>query len=122
MPEFGLNAAHLIYIIALYCYKKGLNASELALISDKDKSDVSRSLNLLLKKEIVKKQQINHKAYGCLFYLTDNGLNIAKKIFKKIEIVMTIANKNISDEQRQHFYEVLESFTKNISEIAEMEI
>ncbi|WP_019138984.1 MarR family winged helix-turn-helix transcriptional regulator [Peptoniphilus timonensis] len=55
MKDFGLTSSQLIYMLALYEHDK-LNSTELVKISGKDKSDVSRNLNQMIKSGIVEKK------------------------------------------------------------------
>ena len=118
MKDFGLTSSQLIYMLALYDHDK-LNSTELVKISGKDKSDVSRNLNQMIKSGIVEKKSNNKNNYGGSFYLTDKGRLIGSKISKKTMEYMELANKNISREKKEIFYEVLDALSENIEKLTE---
>ena len=118
MKDFGLNASQLIYMLALYDHDK-LNSMELAKISGKDKSDVSRNLNQMIKSGIVEKKSNNKNNYGGSFYLTEKGRLIGSKISERTIKYIELANKNISGDKKEIFYEVLDALSKNIENLTE---
>ena len=118
MKDFGLTSSQLIYMLALY-YNDKLNSTELVKISGKDKSDVSRNLNQMIKSAIVEKKSNNKNNYGGSFYLTEKGRRIGSKISKKTMEYMELANKNISREKKEIFYEVLDALSENIEKLTE---
>lgn len=119
MSEFGLSASHVVYLIALYRNPEGLSSARLIELSEKDKSDVSRSLKVMMEEGLVEKHSAYQKGYAGTFILTDKGRNIAKEISKKVSLAVEYANRDITDEKRAIFYEVLDKFSSNIAEIGE---
>ena len=119
MAHFGLNASHVSYIVALYKYPEGLTSAMLSKISDKDKSDVSRSLNAMMKSNLVEKHSVHQKGYAGIFLLTDEGKKVAYEIIKKVNFAVKMANENLSEEKRVVFYEILEIFIDNMTKIVE---
>ena len=117
MKDFGLNASQLIYMLALYDHDK-LNSMELVKISGKDKSDVSRNLNQMIKSGIVEKSN-NKNNYGGSFYLTEKGRLIGAKISERTMEYIELANKNISGDKKEIFYEVLGALSENIENLTE---
>lgn len=116
MRDFGLNSSQLIYMLALYD-NENLNSSELVKISGKDKSDVSRNLNQMIKSGIVEKKSNNKNNYGGCFYLTEKGRFMGSQISEKTISYMELANKNISKEKKKIFYEVLDTLSENIGKL-----
>lgn len=119
MSEFGLSASHVVYLIALYRNPDGLSSARLIELSEKDKSDVSRSLKVMMEQGLVEKQSAYQKGYAGTFYLTAKGMDIAHKISKKVSLAVEYANQDITDEKRAIFYEVLDKFSNNIAKIVE---
>ena len=118
MKDFCLNASQLIYMLALYDHDK-LNSQELVKISGKDKSDVSRNLNQMIRSGIVEKKSNKKNNYGGSFYLTEKGRLIGSKISEKTMEYIELANKNISRDKKEIFYEVLGSLSENIENLTE---
>lgn len=119
MAEFGLSASHVVYLIALYRHPDGLSSARLIELSEKDKSDVSRSLKVMMEEGLVEKHSSYQKGYAGTFYLTEKGRNIAHEISKKVSLAVEYANQDITDEKRAIFYEVLDKFSSNIVKIGE---
>lgn len=119
MSQFGLSASHVIYLIALYKNTDGLTSQRLADLSEKDKSDVSRSLKSMLDGGLVEKHSNYQKGYAGIIFLTDKGKKVAEKIGQRVMMAVELANENVSDEKREIFYEVLETFAGNITKISE---
>ncbi|MFR8743954.1 MAG: MarR family winged helix-turn-helix transcriptional regulator [Peptoniphilus sp.] len=118
MKDFDLNASQLIYMLALYDHDK-LNSQELVKISGKDKSDVSRNLNQMIRSGIVEKKSNKKNNYGGSFYLTEKGRLIGSKISEKTMEYIELANKNISRDKKEIFYEVLGALSENIENLTE---
>lgn len=119
MEKYDLNASHVIYILALYRHSDGLTAMRLSEISDKDKADVSRALNLMMKRGLVEKKSTHLKGYGGTYFLTENGMNTAEEIREKVEHAVELVDVNLTEYKRNIFYEVLELITNNLSSMGE---
>lgn len=117
LSAHGLSSSHLCYLLALLQNKDGLTSSELIEICGKDKSDVSRSLNLMIKKGIVEKKSFHKRGYGGVFFLTPIGLTVASHTYDRVSSAVRYATKNIPQEKRDVFFEVLEMFAENLIEI-----
>ncbi len=117
MEHYGLKSAHSVYLLALARVPQGLTAPQLCQAAGKDKSDVSRMMKILEKKGLVCKEGGHHNRYGGVFLLTPQGQEIAQHIRARAGQAVEIAGKNLTQEQRETFYYVLETITANLQEM-----
>lgn len=122
MKAYGLHASHVHYLIVLKQNPKGLTSQEIIDIIQKDKSDVSRLLNSLIKSGLVKKESIHQRGYGGTFSLTERGDKVAEEVGKKVRTAVGLANANIPADKLGIFYEVLEALNDNISKIRDSDL
>jgi DNA-binding MarR family transcriptional regulator len=87
-----------------------LTPSEIAKLLARDKANITRIVNSLLKKGFIKKENLNKKSYHVL--LTDEG----KEVLKKAEKIAVDFNKKIKALVGEDEYEFL---IKKLSQIRE---
>ncbi|NLM06628.1 MAG: MarR family transcriptional regulator [Tissierellia bacterium] len=119
LKPYDLTSSHLTYLMALIQSEDGLTSSELVEICGKDKSDVSRSLNTMANKGLVNKESSHKKGYGGVFFLTEKGMEVAGQTYDKVAFAVEYATKNIPEEKKEIFYEVLGLFDENLNELNE---
>ncbi|MBS6063226.1 MAG: winged helix-turn-helix transcriptional regulator [Peptostreptococcaceae bacterium] len=119
MDNYGLNSSHLSYLLELYNNIDGLSSYELSTGTTKDKSDVSRSLNFMIKQNIVEKTSVHKRGYAGKYHLTKKGIEIAEKVSRKVDFAVKYANEGIDEKEKEIFYRVLETFTDNIKALNE---
>ncbi len=115
MSKYGLKGSHATYLITLYRYADGLNATQLCELCVRDKSDVSRMTAILEKKGLVEKDGVNYRA---ALKLTDEGKAVAKRVCKRAEFAVKSAGKGISEENRAVLYDTLELIVSNLQSIS----
>jgi len=118
MEKYGLKGPHSVYLMALRRYPDGLTSPKLCELCGKDKSDVSRMMNIMEKKGLVKKEGVHQNLYGGVFKLTEEGKMAALQVSKRASLAVEIAGKDLSDENRSAFYEALESIASNLRELS----
>ena len=118
MQKLGLRSSHAVYFTILSNYAEtGLTATKLCELSGKDKSDVSRMLTLIEKKDLVNKEGVHQNLYNGVFKLTEKGLEIANCVKEKAAKAVEIAGKDLTEEQRNNFYYALDSIVENLREL-----
>lgn len=115
---YGLKGSHATYLTALYRYEEGITVPELCDVCGKDKSDASRMIAILEKKGLVTKQAIGGSNYRGKLFLTNEGKQAAKSICDTISRAVEVAGKDLSNENRDIFYEALESITSNMRKLS----
>lgn len=113
MKVCGLKGAHALYLTTLYRYPQGITVPELCELCLKDKSDASRMLAILEKKELVRKEG----GYGGTVQLTEAGLQAARQVRSRVCRAVEEAGKDLSAEEREIFYKALGSITENLQRL-----
>ena len=113
MKVYGLKGAHALYLTTLYRYPQGVTVPELCELCLKDKSDASRMLAILEKKELVRKEG----GYGGTVQLTAAGLQAARQVRSRVCRAVEEAGKDLSAEEREIFYKALGSITENLQRL-----
>ena len=117
MEKYGLKSTHSVYLMAMYRFPKGITATNLCELCGKDKADVSRNMSIMERKGLVIKE--GEKNYRASFRLTDEGKNAAEAVRKRAILAVSLAGKELSEENRAILYTSLESISKNLKELSE---
>ena len=117
MEKYGLKSAHSIYLIAMHRFPEGITAPKLCELCGKDKADVSRMMSIMEKKGLVIKE--GNTNYRGTFKLTDTGKEAAEKVSKRAKIAVSLAGKDLTEENRAILYTSLESISQNFKELSE---
>ena len=118
MEKYDLKGPHAIYLTTMYRYEEGITAARLSELCGKDKSDVSRMMNIMEKKGLVKKEGVNQNLYRALLKLTDEGKIAAEHVRARASLAVEIAGKDLTEEKREIFYESLETIASNLKELS----
>ena len=94
LERYGLKGSHAIYLTAMARYENGITAPQLCELYGKDKSDVSRMMNILIKKGLAVKEG----GYNGVFVLTEDGKEAAAQISRRAELAVELASHNLSEE------------------------
>lgn len=118
MEKYGLKGPHSIYLVTMYRYPEGITATQLCELCGKDKSDVSRMMSMMEKKGLVKKEGIHQNLYRGVFKLTPEGMEAAKHVRKRASLAVEYAGKDLTEKNREIFYEALELIASRLREIS----
>ena len=118
MGAYGLKGAHATYLLAISRHEEGITASRLCELCGKDKSDVSRMVAIMEKKGLVRKESVHQKGYGGRLKLTQSGEAAAEQVRRRAALAVELAGKDLTEEKRQIFYEVLEQIAANLRVIS----
>lgn len=119
MEKYGLKGTHSVYLMTMDKYTDGLTASELCRLCSRDKADVSRMMSIMEKMGLVSKEGTNSGTYKGVFKLTDEGKNSVDWVRERVNLAVLHAGKDVSDEKREIFYEVLGTFASNLKKLSE---
>ena len=119
MEQFNLKTPHVSCLY--YLYKKGysLTAKELCEICDEDKAAISRSIEYLEKNAYLTCESKLEKRYRSPILLTEKGKHVGEYIVKKIDGILNVASKGISEEDRKVFYKSLLIISENLQKMSE---
>ncbi len=118
MEKHGLKSSHALYFSLLSSNPEGLTSSQLCEYSGRDKADVSRMLNMLEKKGLVRKEGVHQNLYNGVYLLTDEGLGIADYVKQRAAVAVEIAGKDLTPRERETFYSALDSIVSNLRELS----
>ena len=118
MEKYGLKGPHSVYLITMYRYPDGVTAPQLCELCGKDKSDVSRMMSIMEKRGLVKKEGVHQNLYRGAFKLTQEGIEAAEYLAKRISLAVELAGNEISDENREIFYKAFEIISTNLRNIS----
>lgn len=118
LEVYGLKGPHATYLTTMSQYSEGLTGPQLCELCDKDKSDVSRTMSLMIKKGLAVKEGPHQNRYGGIYKLTENGRAAAEAISRRASLAVEMVGEGATDEQREVFYEVLESISENLKRIS----
>lgn len=118
MKAYDLKAAYAFYIITLYRHPEGLTAANLCEICRKDKAEISRSVSVMEKRGIVRKENTANNAYRAAIFLTDEGRKAAKQMEERAVVAVEAGGKGLTDEELDVFYHALGVISENMKKIS----
>ena len=118
MKNYNLKGPHVTYLICLYRHPGGVTSAGLSKLCHRDKAEVSRSVSLLEKKELIRREYINGNSYKALIKLTDKGRTSAINLCERASLAVTFAGEGLSDEKREIFYNALETIASNLHNLS----
>ena len=119
MEKHNLKGSHSVYLMAISRFPEGITASQLCELCGKDKADVSRMMSIMEKKGLVTKEGIHQNLYRGVFKLTEAGKNAAEYVKKRVGLAVEIAGKDLSDENREIFYNALGLIMNNLKALCQ---
>ena len=118
MAKYGLKGPHSVYLLTIYRYPEGVTAPQIGELCGRDKSDVSRMMSIMEKKGLVTKEGTHPNLYRGVFRLTEEGRRAAEHVRQRASLAVELAGKDLTDKNRDIFYEALESIASNLKELS----
>ena len=118
MEKYGLKGPHSVYLLMLAKYEEGLTAPQLCEYCGKDKADVSRTMSIMEKKGLVKKEGSNVSLYRGLLKLTEEGKKAAQYVSSRARLAVEHAGKGLTEDKRAIFYEALGIIAMNLRSLS----
>ena len=118
-PYLGVKSVHVFWIYSLRTHPEGLTATELAALSEIDRSLVSREVAKLCADGYIMSVggTGKRKNYNSRLVLTEKGMELAEYIRREAMDVQKRADDGISDGELELFYTVLEKLYNNFVKI-----
>ncbi|MCH5171252.1 MAG: winged helix-turn-helix transcriptional regulator [Erysipelotrichales bacterium] len=107
MIEFGLKGNQVQCLFYLATNIEGVSSTKLCKLCNEDKGAMSRTLKELESKKLIFIEENDSKKYRNPICLTEEGKMVSSKIINKIDTMFNEISKNITLEQREIFYDVL---------------
>lgn len=119
MDKYGLKGTHSVYLAAMMRFPGGVTANQICEMCGKDKSDVSRMMSIMEKTGFVIKVGVHQNQYKGVYCLTEQGRTAAEYVQRRAGLAVSIAGKDLTDENRAILYDALESIADNLRSISE---
>jgi DNA-binding MarR family transcriptional regulator len=114
MAPYDLKGPHAVYLVTLGNYPDGLTATELGELCGKDKADVSRAVAQLERKGFVVREGAGKNLYRAPLRLTQAGWTASEQVCRRAELAISIAGKELTDEDREVLYRCLDIIAGNL--------
>jgi DNA-binding MarR family transcriptional regulator len=115
MAQYGLKGTTCLCLCQIYESEWGLTAGELSERGEIDKAQVSRCMAELTQKGFVYRENAEGRCYKQRYCLTPAGRRAAEDIVTAIARVQEAVRKDITDEEIEIFYGVLDTLCKNFT-------
>ncbi len=122
IPLFGVKSVHMFWIYELCAHPDGLSAAELAERTMISRSLVSREIERLLEGgyiDLHENGRGKRRSYNSRITLTEKGVQLAEHIRNEALSIQQRANKDITPEELESFYQTLEKLKNNLQTIVE---
>jgi len=116
MTEYGLRSIHVTCLYYLYSVDS-LTATELCERCEEDKATISRALDFLEENNFIECESKTNKRYKSPLFLTGKGRDAGKKIYDKVNSVLSEVSVGLTDEERAAFYKYLAIISDNIEKV-----
>lgn len=117
MEYFNLQGTQVMCIYYLGNSEEGLTVTELSELCVEDKAAVSRAISGLVEKGYTMIEA--ERKYRAQIMLTPEGQNISIQIAAMVENAVSAAGKNLKEEHREIFYNVLNQVSDKMEEYLE---
>jgi DNA-binding MarR family transcriptional regulator len=118
-PGMGIKSVHVFWLYSLLGHPEGLTATELASITEIDRSLVSREIAKLCESGYIEYIGGGGKQrnYNCRLVLTKSGVELAERIRLEAIDVQEKVGEGINKEDLEMFYRVLQTLHSNFVKI-----
>lgn len=117
MAKYGLKGAAVQYLLAMARHPEGITAATLCEICDRDKAGVSRILSQMEQQGLITRSG-GDTSYRALLTLTDTGLQAARFVDQKASTAVSLAGRDLNEEQRQILYHTLETLDARLDALS----
>jgi len=116
LVKFNLTTEQWAVLMKLSKQNK-ISQKQLAEVSTKDQSTVTRIIDILVRKEFIERHQSKEDRRSILIHITENGLSTCKKVTPFLEEIFNDVLKGISYEKLKIFNEVFLQIDENIDNL-----
>ena len=116
MKKLGLRSRHVECIHLLTDNPAGLTTSQIAELSEMDRSAVIRCMDQMEEKGLVYMEEGDHKKTKSSWHLTDKGYQTARLVNSRIEEAVEAVGSFLNAEERKTLYSNLDSIVQNLDE------
>ncbi len=116
MAEYGLRSTHVSCLYYLYS-ADSLTATELCERCEEDKATISRALDYLEDKGFIRCESKSAKRYKSPLFLSETGREVGKRIFDKVNDVLSEVGASLTEEERRNFYGYLTVINRDLEKV-----
>ena len=116
MAEYDLRSTHVSCLYYLYAFES-LTATDLCEHCEEDKASISRALEFLKLRGYVTCASNSAKRYKSQLFLTEQGKEIGKKVYDKVDQALEAVGAGLSEEERVAFYCSLSKISENLEHL-----
>lgn len=117
MEVYGLKGPYAVYLMAILRSPEGITSAQLCDLSGRDKADVSRAISVMEQKGLIKREGTGNRLYRARVTLTPQGEEAARQISQRACMAVECAGQGYSDEQRDIFWQVLDTIANNLHDM-----
>ena len=121
MAIFGLRSVHVTCLVRLGQSPKGMTGADLAETCGVDKSLISRVIGELEEKNYICYEE-SDKKYRRKIFLTERGTDVLNEVRTLVGEAVDAVRGDVSDEDLECFYRILNYFDQNICALIESSI
>lgn len=114
METYGLKGPYAVYLMAILRSPEGITSAQLCELSGRDKADVSRAISVMEQKGLIKREGAGSKLYRARLILTPQGEESARQVRQRASLAVECAAQGYSEEQREIFWQVLDTIAGNL--------
>ncbi len=118
MEKYGYRGSYAQYLVAINSRDEELTASRLSEICEKDKALVSRTITEMEQNGLIIRECSNGKLYRARLKLTKEGKAAAEYVCQRAKQAVEAVGKNLSDKEREVFYNTLDNISSNLEKIS----
>lgn len=119
MKRYGLKGSYAIYFITLHNKSTGMAAVDLSAMCCKDKADVSRDMNDLEHRGLIRRVKVGGNGYRAQIFLTEDGMRIAEDIISLTESAVSFIDNKLSEEERDGLFHSLDEINSSMREFCD---
>ena len=93
----------------------GVSMSDLSLVLGVDNSTLTRNINILINRSLVRKEQSLEDKREQLVLLSSKGLGVVQKLDTDMENLLNQFTGGVNEEQRQQFIDIIEQINWKMS-------
>ena len=117
MAKYNLKGPHAQCLLALSRFPRGLIATQLCELCEKDKAAISRTVAELEESGLIWRLERNGTYYRATLVLTEAGQEAATAVSRKAKQAVELAGEGLTDADREVFYRVLAQIAENLHTI-----
>ena len=119
MEKQGYRGSYALYLSVMSRYPGGITATRLGELCDRDKAGISRTINEMEEKGLIRRECYKDNFYRAKLILTPKGKEAAAFVRQRAEWAVSEASRGISEEDRQKMYACLETIEANLRKICD---